>query len=108
MKTQLILKGVVTIEDWENSLSQTIKYEYVNDGYFAEIKESEMFKDRMEIFRSMKDNGMIGTVYSQDYVNKHVLKMNDNEVEKQREIIKQEIEQGIVKDPNQKDDDGGF
>ena len=100
---------MVTIEDWENSLSQTIKYEYVNDGYFAEIKESEMFKDRMEIFRAMKDNGMIGSVYSQDYVNKHVLKMNDNEVAKQREIIQQEIEQGILKDPNQKDDDdGGF
>ena len=108
LKTQLILKGVVTIEDWENSLSQTIKYEYVNDGYFAEIKESEMFKDRMEIFRAMKDNGMIGSVYSQDYVNKHILKMNDNEVAKQREIIQQEIEQGILKDPNQKDDDGGF
>ena len=61
-----------------------IKYEYVNDGYFAEIKESEMFKDRMEIYRNMKDNGMIGTVYSMDYVNKHILKMNDNEIERKR------------------------
>ena len=66
LKTQLILKGIVTIEDWDNTLSQTIKYEYVNDGYFAEIKESEMFKDRMEIYRNMKDNEMIGNVYSKD------------------------------------------
>ena len=109
LKTQLILKGVITIEDWENSLSQMIKYEYVNDGYFAEIKESEMFKDRMEIYRSIKDAGMIGTVYSMDYVNKHILKMNDNEVEKQRETIQQEIDSGIIPDPKAKqDDDGGF
>ena len=108
LKTQLILKGIVTIEDWENSLSQTIKYEYVNDGYFAEIKESEMFKDRMEIYRNMKDAGMIGDVYSKDYVMKHVLKMSEPEVEKEREIIQQEIEQGLLPDPNKKDDEGGF
>ena len=53
LKTQLILKGIATIEDWDNTLSQTIKYEYVSDGYFAEIKESEMFKDRMDIFLSL-------------------------------------------------------
>ena len=109
LKTQLILKGVITIEDWENSLSQMIKYEYVNDGYFAEIKESEMFKDRMEIYRAMKDNGMIGTVYSMDYVNKHILKLNDNEIERERETIQQEIDSGIIPDPKAKqDDDGGF
>ena len=109
LKTQLILKGVITIEDWENSLSQMIKYEYVNDGYFAEIKESEMFKDRMEIYRAMKDNGMIGTVYSMDYVNKHILKLNDNEIERERETIQQEIDSGIIPDPKEnQDDDGGF
>ena len=86
-----------------------IKYEYVNDGYFAEIKESEMFKDRMEIYRAMKDNGMIGTVYSMDYVNKHILKLNDNEIERERETIQQEIDSGIIPDPKAKqDDDGGF
>ena len=72
-----------------------IKYEYVNDGYFAEIKESEMFKDH-EIYRAMKDNGMIGTVYSMDYVNKHILKLNDNEIERERETIQQEIDSGIM------------
>ena len=108
LKTQLILKGVVTIEDWENSLSQTIKYDYVQDGYFAEIKESEMFKDRMEIFRTMKDAGMIGTVYSMDYVNKHILKMNDADIEKERENIATEIKQGVLADPNAQQQDGDF
>ena len=108
LKTQLILKGVVTIEDWENSLSQTIKYDYVQDGYFAEIKESEMFKDRMEIFRNMKDAGMIGTTYSMDYVMKTILKMNDNDIDKEREQIKKEIETGVLADPNAQQQDGDF
>ena len=109
LKTQLILKGIVTIEDWENNLSQTIKYDYVNDGYFAEIKETEMFKDRMEVFRSVKESGMLGEIYSKDYVMKQILKMTDAEVEEQKEIIKQEIESGILPDPKEKqDDDGGF
>ena len=108
LKTQLILTGVVTIEDWENSLSQTIKYDYVQDGYFAEIKESEMFKDRMEIFRNMKDAGMIGTTYSMDYVMKTILKMNDNDIDKEREQIKKEIETGVLADPNAQQQDGDF
>ena len=109
LKTQLILKGIVTIEDWDNSLSQSIKYHYVNDGYFAEIKESEMFKERMEIYRSVKENGMLGDVYSKDYVMKRILKMTDAELEEQKDKIKSEIASGDLPDPNEKkDDDGGF
>jgi len=109
LKTQLVLKGIVTIEDWENSLSQTIKYHYVNDGYFAEIKESEMFKERMEIYRSVKENGMMGDLYSKDYVMKRILKMTDAEIEEEKEKIKGEISSGELPDPKEKqDDDGGF
>ena len=103
LKTQLILKGIATIEDWDNTLSQTIKYEYVSDGYFAEIKESEMFKDRMEIYRNMKDNEMIGNVYSKDWAMKNVLKMSDEEIEDMQKQIDQEKQDA----PNQGGDDEG-
>jgi len=103
LKTQLILKGIITIEDWEKTLSQTIKYDYVSDGYFAEIKESEMFKDRMEIFRNMKDNEMIGNVYSKDWAMKNVLKMSDEEIEDMQKQIDQEKQDA----PYQGGDDEG-
>ena len=106
LKTQLILKGIVTIEDWENTLSQTIKYEYVEDGYFSEIKENEIFKERMEIFRNMKDNEMIGNVYSKDWAMKHVLKMNDEEIQTQKAEIEQEKQ--TEPEQGQGDDQGGF
>ena len=103
LKTQLILKGIITIEDWDNTLSQTIKYDYVSDGYFAEIKESEMFKDRMEIYRSMKDNEMIGNVYSKEWAMKNVLKMTDEEIEE----LQKQIENEKQNAPDQGDDDEG-
>ena len=108
LKTQLILKGIVTIEDWDKSLSQTIKYEYVNDGYFAEIKESEMFKDRMETYRNVKDSGMLGTVLSRDYMMKRILKMSEAEVIEQQEKIKTEIEAGLYKGPGDDEEQGDF
>jgi len=104
LKTQLVLKGIVTIEDWETTLSQTIKYEYVNDGYFAEIKESEMFKDRMETYRNVKDSGMLGTVLSRDYMMKRILKMSEAEVIEQQEKIKTEIEAGLYQGPGDEGD----
>ena len=108
LKTQLILKGIATIEDWENTLSQTIKYEYVNDGYFAEIKESEMFKDRMETYRNVKDSGMLGTVLSRDYMMKRILKFSEAEIIEQQEKIADEIKAGLYKGPDDEQDQGGF
>ena len=108
LKTQLILKGIATIEDWENTLSQTIKYEYVNDGYFAEIKESEMFKDRMATYRDVKDSGMLGTVLSRDYMMKRILKFSEAEIIEQQEKIADEIKAGLYKGPGDDEEQGDF
>ena len=107
LKTQLVLKGIVTIEAWDNQLSQTIKYEYVEDGYFSEIKENEIFKERMEIFRNMKDNEILGNVYSKEWAMKHVLKMNDEEIEEQKEKIENEKQEAPDQEGDE-EDQGGF
>jgi hypothetical protein len=68
-----------------------------------------MFKERMEIYRSVKENGMMGDLYSKDYVMKRILKMTDAEIEEEKEKIKGEISSGELPDPKEKqDDDGGF
>jgi len=115
LKTQLILKGIITIEDWENSLARTIRYDYVNDGYYSEIKESEMFKDRIQILAEMKNNEMVGTYFSQDFVMRHILKMSDSEMLEQQEKIaaeakaaeqQQEDEPEPQEEPEQQDQEG--
>ena len=41
LKTQLVLKGIITIEDWAK-IGSHIQYDYLKDGYFAELKEAEI------------------------------------------------------------------
>ena len=107
LKTQLILKGIITIEDWENSLAQSIKYEYVNDGYFAEVKESEMFKDRMAVFADMKSNEMVGTYFSQDYVMKRILKMGEEEIKLEKNKIEKEAKEKEESEAEQQPPENG-
>ena len=98
LKTQLILKGIVSEDDW-NSTADYIKYDFIQDGYFSEMKEQEIRASRLQQAQELFNNQMVGKVFSMDYVLKSVLRMTDIEIEKQREQIKKEINDGIIKDP---------
>ena len=98
LKTQVILKGIVSEDDW-NNISDFIKYDFMQDGYFSEMKEQEIRGSRLQQAQDLFQNQMVGKVFSMDYVLKNVLRMADLEIERQREQIKQEIDQGIIKDP---------
>lgn len=98
LKTQVILKGIVSEDDW-NNISDFIKYDFIQDGYFSEMKEQEIRGSRLQQAQDLFNNQMVGKVFSMDYVLKSVLRMTDLEIERQREQIKSEIEQGIIKDP---------
>ena len=98
LKTQVILKGIVSEEDW-GSICDYIKYDFIQDGYFSEIKEQEIRQSRLQQAQELFNNQMVGKVFSMDYVLKNILRMTEREVEEQREKIKQEIDQGIIKDP---------
>ena len=98
LKTQVILKGIVSEDDW-NNISPFIKYDFMQDGYFSEMKEQEIRGSRLQQAQDLFQNQMVGKVFSMDYVLKNVLRMTDLEIETQREQIKNEIDQGIIKDP---------
>ena len=98
LKTQVILKGIVSEDDW-NNISPFIKYDFIQDGYFSEMKEQEIRGSRLQQAQDLFQNQMVGKVFSMDYVLKSILRMTDLEIERQREQIKNEIDQGIIKDP---------
>ena len=98
LKTQVILKGIVSEDDW-NNISPFIKYDFMQDGYFSEMKEQEIRGSRLQQAQDLFQNQMVGKVFSMDYVLKSILRMTDLEIETQREQIKNEIDQGIIKDP---------
>ena len=96
LKTQLILKKVISEEDW-NNISQNLQYDFLQDGHFAELKQSEMMRDRIALVNEMRD--MVGKYFSVEYMRKNVLKQSESEIQEMDKQIKQEIDDGIISSP---------
>ena len=97
LRTQLILKNVITPEDWK-SLSDHVQYDFVYDNQFAELKESELTNERLGTLATIEP--YIGKYYSNQYVRKKILRQTDSEIIEIDEQIEQEIKDGIIPDPN--------
>jgi hypothetical protein len=83
LKTQLILKGIITEADWEK-MKYDIKYTFATDAFYTESKEQQILQSRVEILQGVAP--FIGTMYSKEYVQENILKLSDDEIE---EIKKQ-------------------
>ena len=77
LRTQLILKGIINEEDWQ-SVRDSITYDFLQDGHFAELKNTELMRERLQLANEMRD--YIGKFYSVDYVRKNILKQNEREI----------------------------
>ena len=87
LKTQLILKGVITLEDW-SSMKEHIQYDFLQDGHFAELKKAELLENRLSQLSTVET--YIGTFYSKEWVQKNVLNMTDAEIEEMKDQISKE------------------
>ena len=96
LKTQLLLKNVITPEDW-SGMSEHIQFDYIYDNHFAELKESELFQERMANLSQAEP--YVGKYFSQDYVRRKVLHQTDDEIVEQDKLIAAEIEAGLYVDP---------
>ena len=96
LKTQLILKNIVTPEDWE-TLSDHIQYDFVYDNHFAELKETELINERLGVVAAV--DPYIGKYFSLEYVRRHILKQKDEEIDEINKQMAKEIEDGLVVDP---------
>ena len=96
LRTQLILKNIVTPEDWKQ-MEDHIQYDFLYDNQFAELKESEMLQSRLGNLAQIEP--YIGKYYSTEYVRKRVLQQTDSEIEEIDMQIEDEIEKGILPNP---------
>ena len=96
LKTQLILKNVITPEDWE-VMSEHIQYDFLYDNHFSELKEAELLNERLTLAQTAEP--YIGKYYSQDYVRRKILRQTDVEILEQDALIKKEIKDGVIPDP---------
>jgi hypothetical protein len=93
LKTQLILKNVITPQEWE-SMSDHIQYDFLYDNHFAELKEAELMQERLGLLATA--DPYIGKYYSVDYIRRKILRQTDEEVVEQDKLIKAERAAGII------------
>ena len=97
LKTQLILKNIITPEDWDK-MSEHIQYDFLYDNHFSELKETELFTERLNNVATAEP--YVGRYFSQDYLRRKVLRQTDEEIIEQNEIMAREIADGTVPDPS--------
>jgi len=96
LKTQLILKNIITPQDWE-LMSDHIQYDYVYDNHFAELKETELMKERVALLQQVEP--YIGKYYSTYYVRSKILRQSEDDILDINGQIDMERQTGIIPPP---------
>jgi len=104
LRTQLLLKNIVTPEDWE-IMEDHIQYDFLYDNHFSELKEAELLQNRLSLLTTVEP--YIGKYYSTEYVRRRILRQTDSEIIDIDTQIDMEIEMGILPDPNAPTDEFG-
>ena len=94
LKTQLLLKGIITKQDWDEWKEQ-IQFNYIEDNYFSELKEAEIWKERFDMLSSVED--YIGKYISHEWAAKNILKLDDEAKKEMEDQIKAEVAAGMHK-----------
>jgi len=101
LKTQLVLKGIITIEDWVN-IKEHIQYSFLKDGYFAELKNAEILRERISLAQEVSP--YVGKYYSVEFVRKNILQQSDEDIIEIDRQIASEIKTGIIASQDMGDD----
>jgi len=78
LKIQLVIKGICTFEDWEQ-IRKAIRFDFIRDNHYAELKEAELMQGRLNILQMI--DPFVGKYYSPTYVKKHILRLDDEQIE---------------------------
>ena len=92
LKTQLILKNIVTPQDW-NKMAEHIQFDYLYDNHFAELKETELMNERLNLMTQIEP--YIGTYYSRDYVKRKILRQTEEEMIEMEKEMEEENATGV-------------
>jgi hypothetical protein len=111
LKIQLVLKGVITIEDWDE-ISQDIRFDFMKDNHFSEIKDTEIMQGRVNLLTAI--DPFVGKYYSPSWVKKNILKLNEEDIEEMdaenedhnstslaKDLLKQKMQGDIQNEINQ-------
>ena len=91
LEKQLVLKGIMLPEEF-SEIKNFIRYDFIVDNYFEELKEAEIIKERLSTLREVEEH--VGNYYSREWVRKNILRMNDEDIkEMEKQIEKEKAEE---------------
>ena len=96
LKTQLILKGVITPEDWDD-MKEHIQYDFLFDNHFNELKEQELMMQRINLATQM--DPFVGKYFSVEYIRRQILQQNEKEYKEIDTQMNREIDLGLAMSP---------
>ena len=97
LKTQLLLKGIITESDWKE-WKESIVFNFIEDNYFSELKQSEMLRERFDMLSSLDE--YVGKYISNEWIRKNVLRQTEDEIEEIQKQIDQENKAGENEPPD--------
>ncbi len=103
LKKQLMLKGVITEEDWD-TWKNDIVVDYVRDNHFSELRDAELLREKLQTLDTMQQ--YVGEFFSKEYVMKNVLLLDDDAMKEMKDQIAQEKSSGEIPDDSEEDQDG--
>ena len=99
LKKQLIIKGIITEEDWED-WKDNIYVDFVKDNHFTELKEMEILRERIGVMNEITQ--YVGEYYSKEWVMRNVLRMSDDDIDNMKKEIDKEMKSGEIPDEEEK------
>jgi hypothetical protein len=94
LKIQLVAKGIIRDDEWADMLP-LIKFSYHKDNYYAELKDSEILTNRINLLMMLEQNQMVGKYYSKEWVRKNILRQSEKEIEEIESQIEEEEEEHL-------------
>lgn len=101
LKKQLILKGIITAQDWEE-WKDDIFVDYVKDNHFSELKDAEILQNRVGLMNEITQ--YVGEYYSKEWVQKNVMMLDDEEIAQMKKQIEKEMAEGDIPDPEEEEE----
>jgi len=89
LRVQLIAKGIIRADEWED-IRPFFKYDYIEDNHFSELKDAEILTQRLQALQTI--DPYVGKYYSQTWVKKNILRLDEDQVEQIEKEIEQEAE----------------
>jgi hypothetical protein len=99
LRTQLILKGITTAEDWDDIIMPLLSLEYASDTFIKEEQEAQVMEARLSALDQA--DPYLGKYFSRQTIMKKILRMDDTEIKAEDTIIKAEVKQGLYPSPQE-------